>query len=88
MFSFLVWPFRSSGQNSPSLERLMGTPNLVVSSVNTRWQTVSTEIEREHGCLDTCRSKAATIPEEGPRNTSRESYLGVEVTPPWWLVGS
>ena len=56
----------------------MGTPNLVVSSANTRWQTVSTEIEREHECLDICRSKAATIPEEGPRNTSSKSYLGVE----------
>ena len=50
MFSFLVWPFGSSGaRQNASLECLTGTPSLVVSSVNTRWQTISTEIGREPG---------------------------------------
>lgn len=55
-----------------------GTPNLVVPSVNTRWQMIPAEIERERcKSWDVCSSKAA-VPEEGQRNTSSKSYLGVE----------
>ena len=90
-----VWPFGSSGAwPNSSLERLANL--VVVSSVNTRWQTVSTELEREHWNVRTravvrlllfLRKVQGTPLVRGTWGW-RDGLTYFSVTPPWWLVGS